>query len=180
MTREIIWSDEDGKGRSMRLLSFIAGLSFFMQAANAAPSPDHFFEKLVALSGSWQAELPGYGMISNSIRLISNGKAIEETIGAPADNETSFYTKDRDRLLLTHICALTPDGHIVRLESGPVGKDMKSLSFDFQDSTNLQSHKAPHMRHVVLKIKDHDHFEEIWTKTENGKDTIFDLNFVRE
>jgi hypothetical protein len=35
------------------------------------------------------------------------------------------------------------------------------------------------MRRVFMKIVDHDHFTEKWTQTENGKDTVFDLSFVR-
>jgi len=38
---------------------------------------------------------------------------------------------------------------------------------------------APHMRRVLLTIIDRDHFRERWTKTEAGKDTVFDLQFVR-
>jgi len=30
-----------------------------------------------------------------------------------------------------------------------------------------------------LFLDAHDRFSEKWTKTENGKDTIFDLNFLR-
>ena len=60
------------------------------------------FERMKALAGEWEADLPGFGKLSNSIRLVSNGKAIEETIGVPADNEVSIYTRDGARILLTH------------------------------------------------------------------------------
>jgi hypothetical protein len=35
------------------------------------------------------------------------------------------------------------------------------------------------MRKVELTIIDADHFTERWTKTEAGKDTVFDLEFSR-
>ncbi len=97
----------------------------------------------------------------------------------PADNEISIYIRDNNRILLTHFCALTPDGHQARLETAPINGAPDSLTFVFRDATNLHSHTAPHMRRVIMTIADHDHFTEKWTKTENGKDTVFDLNFVR-
>ncbi len=38
-------------------------------------------EQMKSLAGEWQADLPGYGQILNSIRLVSKGTAVEETIG---------------------------------------------------------------------------------------------------
>jgi hypothetical protein len=35
------------------------------------------------------------------------------------------------------------------------------------------------MRRVVVTFLDKDHFDEKWTKTEKGVDTVLDLNFVR-
>jgi hypothetical protein len=132
------------------------------------------------LAGQWAAELPGFGKLTASIRLVSNGKAIEETIGIPADNEVSVYTRDGDRIVLTHFCAMTPDGHQLRLETAPLPGIPGSITFAFLDAINLHSQDAPHMRQVVTTFKDREHFSEKWTKTENGKDTIFDLEFVRQ
>ena len=35
------------------------------------------------------------------------------------------------------------------------------------------------MRRVLISFSDPDHFTEQWTKSENGKDTVFELHFVR-
>jgi hypothetical protein len=43
----------------------------------------------------------------------------------------------------------------------------------------LHAAAAPHMRKVFLTFVDQEHFSEPWTKTEKGKDTVFDLNFAR-
>jgi hypothetical protein len=169
----------------MRNLTFIASVAIFTSAAgsepsatNLLPSPDPF-EQLKVLAGEWQADLPKFGTLTNTVRLVSNGKAIEETIGTPTDNEISIYTRDNSRILLTHYCAMTPDGHQVRLEATATGGAPGSLTFVFRDATNLHSLAAPHMRRVSIQIADPDHFTETWTKTENGKDTVFDLNFAR-
>jgi hypothetical protein len=137
------------------------------------------FEQLQSLAGDWQADLPGVGTLTNSIRLASNGKAIAETIGTAADNEVSVYTRNNDRILLTHFCALTPDGHQVRLETARLNGSRDSLLFAFIGATNLHGTTAPHIRRLLMTFIDRDHFSEKWTKTEGGKDTVFDLAFVR-
>ncbi len=137
------------------------------------------YEQLKSLAGEWEAELPGFGKMTSSVRIVSNGKAIEETIGTPADNEMSIYTLDGDSILITHFCAMTSDGHQVRLRTRPLAGEPNHLQFVFAGATNLRSKAAPHMRRVLMTIVDHDHYSEKWTKTESGKETVFDLNFVR-
>lgn len=143
-----------------------------------SPSSDSF-ELLKALAGDWQAELPGFGKISSTVRLVSNGQAIEETIGTPADNEISVYTRDSRRILLTHFCAMTPDGHQARLETDPISGTPQQLIFMFRDAVNLHGASAPHMRRVSMTFIDHNHYAERWTKTSGGKDTEFQLDFIR-
>jgi hypothetical protein len=163
----------------MRILMLALVVLIGAGAARAQSGPVDSFEALKSLAGEWQAELPGFGTMTNTIRMISNGRAIEETIGTAADNEVSIYARADTRILLTHFCAMTPDGHVARLESLPQHGAQQVLTFDFKDATNLHSRAAPHMRRMVLTIVDSDHFSERWTRTEKGADTAFDLNFVR-
>jgi hypothetical protein len=142
-------------------------------------APAKAFDLLQSLVGEWEADLPGFGKLTNSIRLISNGVAIEETLGTTADNETSIYTRDGNRILLTHFCALTSDGHVVRLVSADAHGAVNQLEFHLTGSTNLHSPSAAHMEQVSLTVTDANHFSERWTKTQSGKDTVFDLHFVR-
>jgi hypothetical protein len=163
----------------MRIMMLALVVLIGAGAARAQPGPVDSFAALKTLAGEWQAELPGFGTITGTIRMISNGRAIEETIGTAADNEVSIYARDDDRILLTHFCAMTPDGHVVRLRSAAQQGTPNMLTFVFRDAVNLHSAAAPHMRRVVLTIIDSDHFSERWTRTERGVDTVFDLNFVR-
>jgi hypothetical protein len=163
----------------VRTTIFVA-LACCAYAGAAEPGPADVFEQLQSLVGQWEAELPGFGKIRNSIRLVSNGKAIEETIGTSADNEVSIYTRDGDRVSLTHFCALTPDGHVVRLATGHLKGTQDHLEFVFLAATNLHRSAAPHMRRVLTTFTDRDHFSEKWTKTEAGKDTVFELHFARQ
>lgn len=155
----------------------VAGLVMHPTAGIAGAS--EVFEQLKSLAGEWEADLPGFGKLTSSVRVVSNGKAIEETIGSPMDNELSVYTWNTDRIVLTHFCAMTPDGHQVRLQTRRLGSAPDKLDFVFANATNLHSAAAPHMRRVIMTISDRDHYSEKWTKTENGKETDFDLKFVR-
>jgi hypothetical protein len=149
------------------------------------------FEQLKSLAGDWEAQLPGFGKLTSSVRVVSNGKAIEETIGLPADNELSVYAVSEGRIVATHYCAMTPDGHQVRLQTPRLADTTddpnhpehadhpEHLDFGFAGASNLHSMTAPHMRRMIMTLADSDHYSEKWTKTENGKDTVFDLNFVR-
>jgi hypothetical protein len=161
--------------RGTVLLALLAwGVSCAGSEPPAAADP---FEQMKSLAGEWQAELPGYGPILDSIRVVSKGTALEETLGTPDDNEISLYTRDGQRLLLTHFCALTADGHVARLESG--AGSPAALEFTLTSLSNLADEAAPHMRRVVITFIDRDHFRERWTKSERGVDTVFDLQFAR-
>ncbi len=137
------------------------------------------FALLKELAGTWEADSPAGGKLSANIVLVSKGTAIEETIGTPQDNEVSLYTLQGGRTLMTHYCAMTVPGHQVRLESTvPPGKP-REFTFTFMSATNLASPADPHMTRMILRPVDADHFTEMWTKTEKGKDTVFNLNFTR-
>jgi hypothetical protein len=142
-------------------------------------APADPFERMKALAGEWQAQLPGFGPINDSIRLVSKGTAVEETLGTPADNEISLYTRDGKRLLLTHFCALTADGHVARLAGATPSRGTNSVELTLVATSNLHDAAAPHMRRVVITFIDRDHFNEKWTKTEKGVDTVFDMSFSR-
>src|SRR5271154_6305312 len=163
----------------MRTLMLIATLALCASGATSELRSSDAFEQLKTLAGEWQADLPGFGKLTNSVRLVSNGKAVEETIGTPADNEVSIYTRDNNRIVLTHFCALTPDGHQVRLETGPLRGVQDRIVFAFRDAINLHNRGAPHMRQLIMTFTDNGHVSEKWSKTENGKDTIFEIKFVR-
>ena len=90
-------------------------------AAAAQPGPADSFNELKLLAGEWQAQLPGVGTMIDSICLVSNGRGIEATIGTAADNKISIYTRDNERILMTHFFAMTPDGHVARFETGSRG-----------------------------------------------------------
>jgi len=162
--------------RAVVIIAFL--MPALLPAISLAGAPEAY-QHLKALAGNWEAELPGFGKITSNVRVVSNGKAIEEVIGTPSDNEISVYTLNVDKILLTHYCAMTPDGHQVRLQTSRIGPEIGHLNFNFVSATNLHSAAAPHMRQVIMTVSDRDHYSEQWVKTENGKQTIFNLSFAR-
>ena len=163
--------------RTLTLLSAVLACAAGGSGAHAGPTGA--YAQLAALAWDWEADLPGFGKLTNTIRVVSKGQAVEETIGTTAENETSLYSRDGAGLLLTHYCALTPEGHIARLAAQPAPGAADRLEFLFTGATNLPGLDAPHMRRVLISFSDPDHFTEQWTKSENGKDTVFELHFVR-
>ncbi len=164
----------------MRTVPLLVLAALSMQSTISQADAPEAYERLKILAGKWEAQLPGFGRLTSSVRLVSNGKAIEEVIGTPQDNEVSLYTLNTDKIVLTHYCAMTADGHQVRLQTSPLGPTPSQLDFRFVGATNLHSRQAPHMHRVTMTISDQDHYSERWVKTENGKETVFALNFVRQ
>lgn len=163
----------------MRIALVSAAAFLVLHPATSVADAPEVYERLKSLAGEWEAELPGFGKLTSTVRVVSKGRAIEEFIGTPEDSELSVYSLNVDRILLTHYCAMTPDGHQVRLETPRLGAAADRLDFGLSSATNLHSKAAAHMRRVVMTLSDPDHYTERWTKRENGKDTVFELKFVR-
>jgi len=145
--------------------------------ASAQVKPASAFDRLKTLAGAWQAEIPQGGTVINTIRLVSNGTALEEiSQGAEHDQMVTLYTPDGNRLAITHYCSA---GNQPRMETPAVTADQNEFDFSFTGITNLASPNAGHMRHLVVRIADQDHFTEQWTWRENGKDLSHTLHFHR-
>ena len=168
-----------GRFRLPALALAVIGLAASAGRAQPQNGAISAFDRLKALAGTWEADSPAGGKLNDIIALVSKGTAIAETIGTPGDNEVSLYTRDSGRILMTHFCALTAIGNQARLETPVVAADQDEFVFSFVGVVNLATPEDAHMHRMVLRLKDASHFTEVWTKRENGKDTIFTLNFVR-
>lgn len=162
-----------------RAIAALALAAMFASPAGPQTRLGSAFDRLKTLAGTWEADSPAGGTLTGTIWLVSKGTAIEEAIGTPQESEVSLYTADGDRVVMTHYCALTARGNQVRLKTPPLTADQTEFVFSFVSITNLGTPAEAHMRHVVLRLKDKDHFSEEWTKRENGKDSSFTLSFTR-
>lgn len=163
-----------------RAIAALALAAMFAAVAGPQSRPASAFDRLKTLVGTWEADSPAGGTLTSTIWLVSMGTAIEEAIGTPQESEVSLYTADGDRIVMTHYCALTARGNQARLRTPPLTADQTEFVFSFVSVTNLASPAEAHMRPMVLRLKDSDHFSEQWTKRENGKDSTFTLSFTRK
>ncbi|MBD0371828.1 MAG: hypothetical protein ICV60_13390 [Pyrinomonadaceae bacterium] len=100
--------------------------------ASAPSDAQKAFEKMKALTGSWQGTIMSIP-INITIRLTSSGTAIlhEATTdgGRPPNHEITMFYVDGDRLLATHYCDA---GNRARLEA-KMSPDGKTIEFSFLD-----------------------------------------------
>jgi hypothetical protein len=89
----------------------------------------------------------------------------------------TLYTPDGNRLATTHYCAV---GNQPRMETAAVTGDQTKFEFSFTGITNLQTSTSGHMRHLEIQIADPDHFTEVWTFRQNGKDESHTFHFTRK
>ena len=152
-------------------------LGCFGGSARPQVKPASAFDRLKTLVGTWQAATPQGGTLTNTIRLVSNGTALEEIAqGTGHDQMVTLYTADGNRLAMTHYCSA---GNQPRMDTPAVTGDRNEFDFSFTGITNLLSPSSGHMRHLVIRIADQDHFTEQWTWRENGKDLSHALHFRR-
>jgi hypothetical protein len=152
-------------------------IGLFAACAWSQAKPARGFDRLKTLVGTWQAAAPKGGTLKNTIRLVSNGTALEETFqSAEADQMVTLYTADGNRLAMTHYCDA---GNQPRMETDAITGDPKEFDFSFTGITNLTNPNAGHMHHLVIQIADQDHFTEQWTWREKGKDRTTTIQFTR-
>jgi hypothetical protein len=60
----------------IRLLSLGVVMALLADGGSPPPARANAFDQLKSLAGEWRADLPGFGRIASSIRLVSNGTAL--------------------------------------------------------------------------------------------------------
>ena len=88
----------------------------------------------------------------------------------------SLFYVDGERLLMTHFC---PSGNQPRMQAS-LSPDLRTISFDFLDATNLPSPQAGHMHHAPYIFSDADHYSQEWTWKQDGKSTTFRSEMQRK
>jgi len=153
-------------------------LGIFAMQARSQATAARGFDRLKTLVGVWGAT-PGDGKtFTSTIRLVSNGTALEEAFDAEEHVQmVTLYTADGDRVALTHFCSM---GNQPRMETPAVTHDSNEFAFAFTGATNLASLDDMHMHQMTLKIEDSDHFSETWTMHANGKEQTETFHFTRK
>jgi hypothetical protein len=126
-------------------------------------------ERFKSMAGTWQGRSPAGETSEVTYQLIAGGTAVMAENHMASENMTSMFYVDGMRLLMTHFC---PSGNQPRMVAA-ISPDLKMVSFDFLDATNLPGPQTGHMHRAVYMFSDSDHYSEEWTWKKEGKNTKF-------
>jgi hypothetical protein len=125
--------------------------------------------KFKSLVGTWQGKTVKGQAVEDTYNLTAGGTAVMGNDKMGSEEMLSLFYVDGNRLLMTHFC---PSGNQPRMQA-TISPDLKTISFDFLDATNLPSPQAGHMHHAVYIFTDSDHYSQEWTWMEDGKGTTY-------
>jgi hypothetical protein len=151
-------------------------LLFAGRAAWAQSDAQKALEKLKSLVGTWQGKTVKGESVEDSYRLTAGGTAVMGEDKMATEDMLSLFYVDGDRLLMTHFC---PSGNQPRMQA-TLSPDLKTISFDFLDATNLPSPQAGHMHRAVYIFSDSDHYSQEWTWMQDGKGTTYRSEMQRK
>jgi hypothetical protein len=166
--------------RVLVAVALMAALAGSRQVAAASGSADAFAQ-LKMLVGHWEEQKASENKSSLDIELTSGGTALLERShmveqGKSVEMVTMYYL-DGGQLKLTHYC-MAGNQPTMR---GTYAPESKTLTFDFENATNLKSANDGHMHHAVYKFIDSDHFQTTWTFQKDQKDAFSeDVIYVRK
>jgi hypothetical protein len=157
-----------------------AGLAS-LRHTSAAPGSAEAFAQLKSLVGHWEEQKPSEYKSTLDIELTAGGTALLEKShmleqGKSIEMITMYYL-DGGQLKLTHYC-MAGNQPTMRATYAP---ETKTLTFDFENATNLKSPNDGHMHHAVYTFLDADHFKTTWTFQKDQKDAFSeDVTYVRK
>lgn len=168
------------KTRLVVILLALFTTTLFAGTPSGSGKGSAHLETLKSLVGNWKGTDKDGNPVSISYKLVSDGKALMETLGMGElkENMVTIYHLDGDQLMLTHYCSM---GNQPRMRAQTT-KDEKTLAFSFVDATNLSSPNDAHMRKVVFVFQDNDHFTQEWTMRAKRKDappSVFNFERVK-
>jgi hypothetical protein len=144
-------------------------LLFAGTTALAQSDAQKALEKFKSLVGTWQGKTVKGQAVEDTYNLTAGGTAVMGNDKMGSEEMLSLFYADGNRLLMTHFC---PSGNQPRMQA-TISPDLKTISFDFLDATNLLSPQAGHMHHAVYIFTDSDHYSQEWTWMEDGKGTTY-------
>jgi hypothetical protein len=156
----------------------IVALGAIASRVGSQPAPANAFDRLKTLVGEWHGTDPTGKQVEDTIRLVSNNTALEETFQSDKDNQmVTMYTPEGNRLALTHYCS---KGNQPHLQTPAVTASSNEFAFAFTGAANLASNDDMHMHGMTLKIEDNDHFSETWTLMAKGKGRTETFHLTRK
>jgi len=157
--------------RVLMMVALMAGLAGSRQVV-AAPGNAEGFAQLKSLVGHWEEQKVSQNKSTLDVELTAGGTTLVEKFrvveqGKPVEMITMYYL-DGGQLKLTHYC-MAGNQPTMR---GSYAPETKTLTFEFENATNLKSANDGHMHHAVYKFIDNDHFQTTWTFQKDQKDAF--------
>jgi len=153
------------------LLLILTSTSLFAQS-----DAQRVLDRFKSMAGTWEGKSSDGDERQVSYRVLAGGRAVMGESHDGNDDMTSMIYLDGDRLLMTHFC---PAGNQPRM-TARISADLKMVSFDFLDVTNLSAPTAGHMHRAVYFFSDEDHYIEEWTWKREGKEARFHYEMQRK
>jgi hypothetical protein len=160
------------KVRAAAILMVILSSTSLLAQSDAQKVLDRF----KSMVGTWSGKATGGDTSEVTYQLAGGGTAVMADSHMGDENMTSMFYVDGDRLLMTHFC---PSGNQPRMVA-TISPDLKMVSFDFLDATNLPGPQAGHMHRAVYLFDDASHYSEEWTWKKEGKDSKFHYEMQRK
>lgn len=132
-------------------------------------------DRFKAMVGAWEGKSPNSQTSLVKYQLVAGGTAVMSESHMIDDDMTSMFYVDGNRLMMTHFC---PSGNQPRMQA-TISHDLKTVSFEFVDATNLSGPQVGHMHRAVYVFSDADHYSEEWTWKQEGKDAKFHYEMTR-
>jgi hypothetical protein len=141
----------------------------------AQSDPQKVLDRFKSMAGTWQGKSASGESSEVTYQIVGGGTAVMAESHLASEDMTSMFYVDKDRLLMTHFC---PSGNQPRMVA-KISPDLKVVTFDFLDATNLPGPQAGHMHRAVYLFTDPEHYSEEWTWKKEGKDTKFHYEMQR-
>ena len=169
--------------KPVRTISILcAAILVVAVVARAAPGTNPAWEKMKSLVGEWDGTMTHGEMnmpVKVSYSMVSGGTSLMERMNAPDDSHdmVTMYYPDGSRIMMTHYCS---EGNQPRMRAQAATGEPKSLAFDFVDATGLASPQAEHIRKLLVRFDDADHFTQEWTHRKAGKEETGVFRYSRK
>ncbi|GGO73490.1 hypothetical protein [Bowmanella pacifica] len=158
-------------------MKMIWALLIFVTSLSASADPSHDFEKLKSLVGEWKRVDSDNSDFYISFDTSAKGSVlIENWIYKGASHSLTLYHLDGENLLATHYC---PQGNQPRLKLDK-SANPNSISFVFQDATNLKSLADSHQHSLLFEFVDKDRILRNESYSKDGKLTPSSMSLVRK
>ncbi len=170
--------------KSIRTLPILV-VAFLALAASvgvpAAPATNPAWEKMKSLVGEWEGTVTDGGTalpVSVTYLLVSSGTSLMERLSTPDGQDmVTMYHPDGSRIFMTHYCS---EGNQPRMRAQAPTGEPKSIAFEFVDITGLPDPKVEHMRKLVVRFDDANHFTQEWTHRKGGHEETGVFKYSRK